>query len=127
MDLDEEALRAVPDGGTLLRLPNGIEIVRRLKHEPIEMEGPAREELADRTNKFNGSKFLPGTTLREIVGMTAEVLRENGAGIGSNAGYNTVYDKPIGIADGKQVRGLRVLRSGNGRYAHAFPANEEEL
>ena len=123
MELDEVQLREVPNAGVLHELSNGIQIIRRRKHEPIDL--PRREkELARQTNKCNGSKFLPETTLTRIVEMTSEVLLENRAEIGSNDCYNKVYDEPIGISAGRRVKGLRVCRSNRGRYAHAYPQDE---
>jgi hypothetical protein len=122
MQLDEGQLRAAPDGGTLYSLPSGIEIIRRMKHEPIETEGLTREELERLTDKVSGSKFLGGMTLADIVRMTEEVLRENGASPGSGKVYNRAYDKPIGISRGRRVRRLRVVL--NGRWAHGYPVQE---
>jgi len=71
MELDEGLLRAVPDGCVLYTLPNGIKIVRRKKHEPIDAANLSRQDLERLTGKENGAKFLPGTTLARIVEMTA--------------------------------------------------------
>ena len=127
MELDEGQLRSVPDGGPLHVLPNGIQIIRRKKHEPIDLEGLDRDELARRTGKLEGSKFLPGTSLGRIVEMTCEILLENGAQVGSNEAYNRVHRDTIGISRGRRVRGLRVRRSGNGKVAHAYPEDERVL
>jgi len=123
MQLDESQLRRVSDGAELCRLQSGIIISRRHKHEPIEIAGLSEEDLKRRTSKENGSKFLPGTTLCQIVEMTAKVLGDDGATIGLKTTYNVVYDRPIGISRGRRVRGIRVaLASG---YAHAFPIESE--
>jgi len=125
--LDEAKLRTVPDGECLYSMPNGIEIVRRRKHEPIDLSRSSPEEVERRTGKIMGSKFLLGTTLKRIVEMTVDVLSENGAQIGDNTEYNTVYERTIGISRGKPVRGFRVLRCCNGKLAHGFPEDEIRL
>jgi len=87
----------------------------------------SQAELARRTDKVNGSKFLPGTTLERIVQMTREILEENGAEVGSNDSYGKIYDSAIGISRGVAVRAVRVRRSNRGRYAHAYPDDEKRL
>ena len=127
MGPDDPNLWSVPDGGVLRTLPNGIQILRMRKHEPIETEGMTKEEVASRTDKLSGSKFLPGTSLERIVEITCEVLEGNNALVGSNEGYAKIYGYPIGISRGKLVRGVRVRRSSLGRNAHAFPEDEGRL
>ena len=127
MGHEESQLRAAPDGGVLVLLRSGIRVVRRRKHEPIPIEGLSEQELASRTDHRNGSKFLPGTTLARIVEMTAAILVENNAAVGCNDGYGKIYEEPIGISKGRRVRGVRVVRSAHGQYAHAYPADEREL
>lgn len=123
VELEDSELRRVRDGQTLHTLASGMEISRRVKHEPIrEMERLSPEELERKTNKENGSKFLPHITLRHIVEMTARVLDENGATPQRDATYHKAFKKPIGISKGRDVRGLLVVCSG--RYAHAFPIDE---
>ena len=73
MELNDADLRAVRDGEVLHELPSGIRIIRRRKHEPVpDLLDLPRDEQVRKTNKVNGSKFLPGTSLRRIVEMTAE-------------------------------------------------------
>ena len=129
MGLDESTLRAVSDGETLITLPNGIEIVRRRKHEPmVGMERLTKRALAAKTDKDWGSKFLPGTSLPDIIRMTTEALEECGAKLGDkDRSCGKVFDCPIGISDGELVRGLLVHRSRNGRYAHGFPVDETAI
>lgn len=127
MELEESQLRRVPDGGVLYTLANGIQILRRKKHEPIHLEGLTEAEQRRRTSKREGSKFLPGTTLRDIVKMTCDILIENGAEPGANTGYNKVYEHPIGISRGRAVTAVRVVRSNNGKIAHAYPEDERRL
>lgn len=111
----------------LCTLPNGIQILRRRKHEPIDIGVLTDEELARLTNKANGSKFLPGTSLKRIVEITSEILAENGAEVGTSECYHKVFDEPMGISNGKIVRAVRVRRSNAGRTAHAYPEGEERL
>jgi hypothetical protein len=126
MHLDEAQLRAVPDGGVLYTLPNGIAIVRRRKHEGQALSGLSRSAIERQTNEINGAKFLPEINLRRIVEITVEVLLENGAELGSNTSYNRVYQTPVGISRGRPVRGLWVVRSQNGRLAHGYPVDERD-
>ncbi len=127
MELDEGKLRSVRDGGILHTLESGIQIQRRLKHERIDLDGLTQEEIVRRTDKKNGAKFLPGTTLSRIVAMTCEVLEQNNAALGSNAGYTKVYEKAVGVSRGRRVCAVKVVRSTNGTYAHAYPEDEERL
>lgn len=127
MELDDGLLRAVPDSCVLYTLPSGIRIVRRKKHEPIDLANLSKKDLERLTDKKNGAKFLPGTTLAKIVEITAQVLQKNRAQVGTNTEYNTVYEEPIGISRGKRVRRLRVVRSQRGRIAHGFPEEEDRL
>jgi len=127
MDLDDSKLRSVRDGGVLHELPNGIQVVRRKKHEPIDMAQLTKGELARRTDKRNGSKFLPEISLKRIVEMTCQVLIEKGAEVGANIPYNRAFDHPIGYSNGRPVKGLWVSRSNKGKLAHAYPVDERRL
>ena len=108
-------------------MPNGIKILRRKKHEPIDMAQLTKGEQERQTDKRNGSKFLPETSLKRIVEMTCQVLIEKGAEVGANIPYNKVFDHPIGYSNGCPVKGLRVSRSNKGRLAHAYPVDERRL
>ena len=125
MQLDESQLRSVGEARTLYRLGNGIEIVRRKKHEPLDSEDLTRDVLERKTESRSGSKFLRGTTLKQIVEMTAELLLANRARVGSNKAYNRVYPQPIGISRGEKVRAFRVELKG--RWAHGYPVDERAL
>jgi len=126
MELDERKLARVPDGGVLYTMASGINILRRKKHEPLDSD-MTPEEIARRTDKKNGAKFLPGTTLSRIVEMTCEILEENEAALGSSLGYTKVYGEPVGISRGQYVRAVKVRRSTNGAYAHAYPEDEDRI
>jgi len=125
MELDESRLRSVGEARTLYRLGNGIEIVRRKKHEPLDSEDLKRDVLERKTDSRSGSKFLSGTPLKQIVEMTAEILLENEARVGSNKFYNKVYPRPIGISRGEKVCAIRVELKG--RWAHGYPVDERLL
>jgi hypothetical protein len=129
MEPDESQLRAVPEAGVLSILPNGIAIVRRRKHEPISLEGLSRDEIVRRTNKQSGSKFLPGTSLARIVEITREILEESNVQPGDQDGghYAKIYDEPIGISNGRQVRAARVRTRDGCRRAHAYPEDERRV
>jgi len=109
----------VPDGQTLVVLGTGIEIVRRRKHEPIHIDGLDQQQLASRTGKKSGSKFLPGTRLDQIVSYTEAILTENNAALNTSGTYTQTFADHVGIASGVRVRTITVLF--DGRYAHAFP------
>ena len=76
------------------------------------------EQLALRTGKKSGSKFLPGTTLAHIVRYTEEILTENRAVRYSSGTYTKTFTDDIGISGGLRVRTIQVLFDGH--YAHAF-------
>jgi hypothetical protein len=127
MELDEGKLRKVQDSDILHTLESGIQIQRRKKHEPIGFDDMTQEEIDRRTDKKNGAKFLPGTTLSRIVEMTCEILMENKAVLGSKDGYTKVYDQAVGVSRGRRVRAVKVVRSNDGLYAHAFPEDEDRI
>ena len=112
-------LYAVPDGQTLVVLATGVEIVRRRKHEPINLDGLDQQQLAARTAKKSGSKFLPGTRLEQIVRYTEAILTENNAVLNTSGIYTKTFADHVGVASGVRVRTIAVLF--DGRYAHAFP------
>lgn len=113
-------LARVPDGGTLCRLPSGIELVRRVKHEPADMTGWSAGELRERTGKEQGSKFLSEWTLERYANWLAKELTERRVRPGPPA---TVFDValpgPVGVSGGKVTNTIRVTVQG--RYAHAYP------
>jgi hypothetical protein len=117
--VSSQDLYAVPDGRTLVILATGIEVVRRRKHEPINIDGLDQKQLESRTAKKNGSKFLPATTLEQIVSYTEEILTENKAVLNTSGTYIKTFANDVGIAGGIRVRTITVLF--DGRYAHSFP------
>ena len=117
--MSPQDLYAVSDGQTLVTRATGIEIMRRRKHEPISITGLDAAQLASRTGKKSGSKFLPGTTLAHIVRYTEEILTENNAVLHTSGTYTKTFADHIGIASGAYVRTIQVLF--DGRYAHGFP------
>ena len=112
-------LYAVPDGQTLIILATGIEVIRRRKHEPIRIDGLDQKQLASRTGKKSGSKFLPGTTLEHIVRYTEAILSENHATLNTSDKYTKTFTDDVGIMNGVRVKTITVFF--DGRYAHAFP------
>jgi hypothetical protein len=128
MELEERRLRSVGDGRVLHTLPNGIHILRRKKHEPIDLAGWSQEKVVNRTGKVMGSKFLPGTTLQRIVALAAEIIQENGVQPGTPDGrYAKIYGEPVGISQGRKVRAVRVVTSCHSTEAHAYPEDEQRL
>ena len=72
--MNREDLAGVPDGETLRRLPSGLEIVRRRKHEPVDFEGRSRNDQARLTDKRFGSKFLQEWNLAWVTDWIADQI-----------------------------------------------------
>jgi hypothetical protein len=128
MELDEGQLRSVPEGGVLFTLPNGISILRRTKHEPINLAGLSPAQVKLRTDKTNGSKFLRGTGLARIVEITREILEENGVQPGhANGRYAKMCYSPVGISNGRRVKAVRVVTACGSTQAHAYPEDKRRV
>ena len=83
------------------------------------MDGLDQQQLASRTAKKSGSKFLPGTRLEHIVSYTEAILTENNAALNTHGTYTKTFADHVDVASGVHVRTITVLF--DGRYAHAFP------
>lgn len=115
----------LPDGATVRRLPSGLLVVRRKKHEWNDGLGKLPDEkLAIRTNKSWGSKFLPRWTTARIADWTAEQIEA--------AGWTLDAQEPnpleirmaedVGLVEGRLVRTIQVRC--DGRHAHAYPVKD---
>ena len=114
-----------PDGQILVELPSGLAIIRRRKHEPIDFDALSSQELLWRTNKVNGSKFLPSWDLDSCVGWLQERLDELGwhrpPGCAAKADF--ALNQPVGYANGQQVNTIRIVSDGH--YVHAYPVEDQ--
>ena len=117
--------RSFPDGHTVRRLANGLEIVRRQKHEPLTTAVP-RERLVELTGKRMGSKFLPGWPPSRVVEWLEAFLLANEWTVepGVARSEDVRLNEPVGLVRGERVHTIRVMRN-NGRYVHAFPVEDE--
>lgn len=116
----EENLRAVPDGESLRTLANGLAIVRRMKHEPVDMTGLSRQEIVDRSSKRSGSKFSSDWNLaRYMEWIETQIEELEWTAESGPVTATVVFEEIVGISGGKNVRTIR-LRS-DGRYVHAYP------
>lgn len=116
-------LGRTPDGGTLRRLPNGLEIVRRQKHEPI-MLGAGSSDIASRTDKKSGSKFVSQWGLDRVTNFLEKQLLAPGCPLKPLLpGAMTIRaGEPIGIVGGDSVQSVRIVS--DGRYVHAYPVED---
>lgn len=114
-------LDAVADGETLVRLPSGIELIRRQKHEPRAVEGLTRDELRVLTNKENGSKFAAGWTLDYYVDWMGTLLAAVEWTFPPNLKFRIriPLQREIGIADGQPSHTIEIVA--RGRYVHGYP------
>ncbi len=115
-----ESLRRVSDGHPLKILANGLVIIRRKKHEPIDMTGLSRQDIVDWTSKRSGSKFSSDWTLVRCVQWIEDQVTALGWTPETGPVTTTVvFEQTVGISAGKNACTIR-LRS-DGRYVHAYP------
>ena len=118
--MSNEHLHSRADGETLRKLPSGVEIVRRRKHEPIDASSLSRTKLEKVTRKEPGSKFVKAWNLQRVVDFTARQVELEGWTKGTESANVVVCMKEIvGIAEGKRVRAIKIVCY-NG-YVHAYP------
>ena len=120
--MTSEDLSRLPDGATLRRLPCDLEIVRRRKHEPIDVSRLSRSERAARTDKRHGSKFGLAWTLERLTDWIAERVEEYGWVPGRRQKLDVPFEEPVGYSVGTSVRTIRIMS--DGRYVHAFPVED---
>jgi hypothetical protein len=124
--ISETDLYSIPDGGTLRKLENGLEIVRRRKHEWLPtLDGMQADKLAERTGKTWGSKFYCDWTLPALVEWIKGIITEEGWTLrpGQSSQTDRVFNHDIGLAAGKPTPKIRVVC--DGRYVHAYPIAEQ--
>jgi hypothetical protein len=123
--MGEIDLYSIRDGETLRRLDNGLEIVRREKHEwKASLENLQPEKLVTRTGKVWGSKFHADWTLPALVTWIEAVLVEEGWTLqpGQPSEADRLLDRNIGLVAGVPTRRIKVVC--DGRYVHAYPIVE---
>jgi hypothetical protein len=112
-------LGGIPDGGTLRRLASGLEIVRRRKHEPIDLDSIAQRERERLTDKRFGSKFLADWNLVQLTDWITEEVESRGWAMGASQLADVHFDDPVGVVSGEPGLTIRIIS--DGRYVHAFP------
>lgn len=117
--MTREDLAGISDGGTLRRLPTGLEIVRRQKHEPINLVTLPRSERVRLTGKRFGSKFLSEWGLERLTDWIASEVESRGWTDGVSQQADVRFDGPVGVASGEPASTIRIMS--DGRYVHAFP------
>lgn len=120
--MTREDLAGVPDAGILKKLESGLEIIRRRKHEPIELSKLTRDDLIRLTGKRFGSKFLPDWTIVRLTAWTAEVVESHGWKTGAMQQLEVVLPESVGIVNGERVSTIRIIC--DGRHVHAFPIED---
>lgn len=100
-----------------MTLENGLVLVRRRKHEPIDFE--SADDLAKQTDKRSGSKFLPDWTLQAYVEWLAEEARRLPREPQSRT---IVMDRAVGYSNGRKVDKIRIVSDGH--YVHAYPVGD---
>lgn len=115
----------VANGGVLKRLPNGLLVVRRFKHEwTRRLEGLPPAAFAMETSPKRGSKFLKAWNLSFYVQWVEEQLQALQWTEDTPQAEHTVeLDHPVGYSNGKLVNTIRIELSS--RNVHAYPVGEE--
>ena len=117
---EHEVYRGVRDGAQLKALANGLIVVRRKKHEAIDLSGLAAMELVKRSSKVSGSKFAADWNLKRCVDWIEKQTVELGWTSESGAKTEDVsFEEAVGISRGKKVYTIRLVS--DGRHVHAYP------
>jgi hypothetical protein len=109
------------DGGTLMTLPSGLQIVRRRKHEPVDFAELDYPDLVRLSDPRHGSKFLDDWGLERLTQWIAAEVRAAGWRL-EPAVSRTMerrFKSPVGVCEGKKVYTIRIVC--DGRYVHAYP------
>ncbi|HLX62688.1 MAG TPA: hypothetical protein VKX17_15525 [Planctomycetota bacterium] len=111
------------DGDTLRKLPSGLEIVRRKKHEPIDFLSLDAADRKKLTGKIFGSKFASTWDLDRVTNFIAQHVASNGWDSGTGpASMDVLVSEIAGYANGKIVHAIRIVS--DGRYVHAYPVED---
>ncbi len=117
--MTRDDLAGISDGGTLRRLPSGLEIVRRRKHEPIDLDGLPRSERVRLTGKRFGSKFVGAWSLGRLTDWIAQEVEAQGWSAGLPQQVDVHFNEAVGVVGGEFTSTIRIMS--DGRYVHAFP------
>jgi hypothetical protein len=108
------------DGETIRRLPSGLEIVRRRKHEAIDFSSLSTADLKRLTGKTYGSKFSASWSLERVVELIAERVAADGWSTDTGPARVVVeMNDTVGYSNGKAVAAICIVS--DGRYVHAYP------
>jgi hypothetical protein len=125
LDPLEVAFRKISDGGTLKTVEGGLQIIRRKKHEPINLEGLSREQRIRRTSKIYGSKFASAWNLVKYVEHIELRVKELKWTAATGAASDRLHlAEPVGISNGVQVHTIRMIS--DGRFVHAYPDKDDQ-
>jgi hypothetical protein len=114
---------SVGDGGTIRVLAPGLEIVRRMKHEPMDLSKYSEKQRKKLTDKIRGSKFNSWWTTERVADFIAGQAQANGWSA-TTGPFRLVINlrAMVGVAEGVQVASIRI--DSDGRYLHAYPVGE---
>ena len=119
--MSDQDLQRPLDGETLRTLPSRLEILRRRKHELIDVSGYLLKELAQMTGKRHDRKFGVAWTLPVLTDWIAEqsthanwVLQP-----GRPRHMDRKFNEVIGLVGGQQSHMIRIVS--DGRYVHTYP------
>jgi hypothetical protein len=100
----KEEFSQVPDGGILKTLPAGLVIIRRRKHEPLDLSVLQAAQIVERTGKRSGSKFLKDWDLvTYVVWIEAQIRALNWTSETGPATATIEFDAATGISRGRYV------------------------
>src|SRR5438270_7352121 len=108
--MTQDPFRSVPDGGILIQLPSGVQIIRRMKHEWTPLVDTLKgEDLARHTDRVRGSKFLRNWTLAAYVQWVTQTVDELGWNQDTPASEHTEdLGQAIGFSNAKAMTKIRV-------------------
>jgi hypothetical protein len=114
-------LRSVEDAGRLAQLPNGLVLVRRMKHEwREELDRLDARKFSRETDSVRGSKFSREWTLKRYVEwVEAQILRLGWTRDTPGTDVVVVLPSPVGWSRGRSVSKIRIELSS--RFVHAYP------
>ena len=120
----EARYRKVRQPGVLERLPNGLMIVRRYKHEWDErLNGLTHRELAKETDHARGSKFLPKWTLSRYVSWLEKKVAELKWDSKTLAEIATFEEaEGVGYSNAVLVNTIKIVIDSG--FVHAYPVGE---
>jgi hypothetical protein len=120
----ESRYRKVRDREPLETLPDGLHIVRAMKHEAVDLSGLTRAELIARTDKRSGSKFTAAWSLLDYVDWIRTVVTVLRWGPTTGRAKHTFrLAEVVGVCKGEAVRTIEVVF--DGQNLHAYPVEDK--